>query len=100
MRKLWIPARHGQAIVRWTDGDAVIPMGPMGRRLLEITAGRLGAYLEEAVSAARTGGMPVVMGQDGGGLRDVAMPALAHGALRATDGGQDGAWSGARRLSA
>ena len=34
--------------MRWTDGDADIPVGALGGRLLEITAGRLEAYLEEA----------------------------------------------------
>ena len=51
----WGVERHDQAIVRWTEGDAAIPVGALGGRLLEVTAGRLDAYLEEAeaVSAAR-----------------------------------------------
>ena len=30
---------------RWTSGDAVLPVGPGGMRVLDITAGRMGGYV-------------------------------------------------------
>lgn len=41
----WGVERHGQAVVRWTDGDATLPVGDGGARILEITAGCLDAYV-------------------------------------------------------
>jgi len=44
----WAVEHHGLAMVRWTDGDATIPIGSGGARLLEITAGRLVGYMAAA----------------------------------------------------
>ena len=44
----WGAERHGQAVVRWTDGDARLPVGDGGARILEITAGCLDAYVVAA----------------------------------------------------
>ena len=46
----WGVEHHGQAMARWTDGDAMLPVGPGGVRLLEITAGRMAAYIDDAPS--------------------------------------------------
>lgn len=40
----WSVERHGRRLVRWTDGDAVLPLGVGGVRMLEITAGCRDAY--------------------------------------------------------
>ena len=45
----WGLERHGAEPVRWTDGNAVLPIAPGGARTLEITAGRLAGYGVRAV---------------------------------------------------
>jgi hypothetical protein len=40
----WDVERHGATLARWTDGDALLPLGAGGGRLLEITAGCQDAY--------------------------------------------------------
>jgi hypothetical protein len=37
--------RHGDTMVRWTNGDAVLPVGKKGMRVLEIMSGQLVAYV-------------------------------------------------------
>ena len=37
---------------RWTSGDAVLPVGPGGMRVLDITAGRTGGYVVATHGAA------------------------------------------------
>ena len=39
---------------RWTNGDAVLPVGPGGMRVLDITAGRMGGYVVATHGAAGT----------------------------------------------
>ena len=43
----WTVERHGRRLVRWTDGNAVLPLGVGGVRMLEITAGCRDAYPED-----------------------------------------------------
>ena len=45
----WGLERHGAEPVRWTDGNALLPLAPGGARTLEITAGRLAGYGVRAV---------------------------------------------------
>ena len=39
---------------RWTSGDAVLPVGPGGMRVLQITAGRMAGYVAATHGAAGT----------------------------------------------
>jgi hypothetical protein len=41
----WDVEQHGETMLRWTNGDAVLPIAGKGMRFLEITAGRLAAYV-------------------------------------------------------
>ncbi|MFO1025016.1 MAG: Hint domain-containing protein [Acetobacteraceae bacterium] len=41
----WAPEGDRREAWRWTDGDAVLPLGRGGTRLLDIEAGSLGAYV-------------------------------------------------------
>jgi hypothetical protein len=41
----WDVERHGDTMVRWTNGDAVLPVGKKGMRVLEIMSGQLVAYV-------------------------------------------------------
>jgi hypothetical protein len=49
----WGLERHGGLPVRWTDGNALLPIALGGARTLEITAGRLAGYDVRAVDDGR-----------------------------------------------
>lgn len=70
----WDVERHGATLARWTDGDALLPLGARGARLLEITAGCQDAYpadrpAEDAAASGMVPGADAVRRRAVGGLR-------------------------------
>ncbi len=64
----WDVERHGATLARWTDGDALLPLGAGGARLLEITAGCQDAYPADR-PAEDAGSFGMVRGADDVRLR-------------------------------